>query len=85
MLQAYKALQEFRVQIAVIALQVSISEPDEVISLVAAATELEDYIKSGEFSKQGDALERWSRVQQLQVYFSLSAQYSICHPRRCCF
>ena len=67
MVQAYRALQEFRVQMAVIRLQVAISEANEVILLVLEATELEDHIKSGAFSKQGDPLERWERVRQLIV------------------
>ena len=67
LLQAYKALQEFRVQMAIIRLQASISEPNEVIDLVCEAIELEDYIKSGAFSKQGDPFERWDRIRQLRV------------------
>lgn len=66
-LQASRALNEFRSQMAVIRLQAEVCEPDEVMEVVTDAIDLQDYIKSGTFSKQGDPLERWDRVRLLQA------------------
>ncbi|KAK9859346.1 hypothetical protein WJX84_001465, partial [Apatococcus fuscideae] len=62
---ARRAVCAFRAQMALIRLQVEVCEPDEVMQLVMEAIELEDYIISGAFSKQGDPLERWDRVKLL--------------------
>ena len=78
--QARRAVCAFRAQMALIRLQVEVCEPDEVMQLVMEAIELEDYIISGAFSKQGDPLERWDRVKLLLVSAALPFEPSSpCH------
>ncbi|KAK9835077.1 hypothetical protein WJX84_007273 [Apatococcus fuscideae] len=62
---ACRAVCKFRAQMALIRLQAEVCETDEVMLLVMEAIELEDYITSGAFSKQGNPLERWDRVELL--------------------
>ncbi|KAK9841073.1 hypothetical protein WJX84_007387, partial [Apatococcus fuscideae] len=64
---AYKAASEFRCQMAVIRLQAEICEAGELIEVVTDVIDLEEYIKSGTYSKQGDPLERWDRVRLLKT------------------
>ena len=63
---------------ALIRLQAEVCETDEVMLLVMEAIELEDYITSGAFSKQGNPLERWDRVELLLVSTASPLSFSPC-------